>query len=268
MNDFFKVSIFVFTLCLAMNSSATPTIEVLALFSERAMLRIDNKQQLLKVGDISPEGVTLISATSKKAVVEYEGKQFTIEPTTIIRGEIKPTQAVKVTYEQDATPKPKTQTHSEVIISADINDQYLTTVNIDGHDIKAIVDTGANTVAMSAQHANTLGIDYMNGGMVGSAQTASGVTPMHMVTLNSVKVGDIEVKDVNAAVLEGNFPDTILLGMTFLNEVHLAQEKGVMKLTQKNQTTSLPTATEQTNSTPLTTPVVSTTPAVTTPPQN
>lgn len=240
----------VFTLLTSMAAQvwATPTIEVMALFSGRAMLLINKQQHLLKAGDVSPEGVTLISATGKQAVVEYEGKQFTVEPTTIIHGEVKPT--VPVTRAQTVTPKPKVQGNVEVIISADINDQYITNVDVNGHTMKAVVDTGANTVAMSSKHAEELGIDFQNAGMMGAAQTASGTTPMHLVKLDSVKVGDIEVNNVDAAVLEGDSPDVILLGMTFLNQIHLSQEKGVMKLTQKNQTAA---------------PVA---PATTTPPQN
>lgn len=242
----------VFTLLTSMAAQvwATPTIEVMALFSGRAMLLINKQQHLLKAGDVSPEGVTLISATGKHAVVEYEGKQFTIEPTTIIHGEIKRTEPVKITYGEAVTPKPKIQKNVEVIISADINDQYITDVDVNGHTMKAVVDTGANMVAMSSKHAEELGIDFQNAGMMGAAQTASGTTPMHLVKLDSVKVGDIEVNNVDAAVLEGDSPDVILLGMTFLNQIHLSQEKGVMKLTQKNQTAA---------------PTV---PATTTPPQN
>lgn len=55
--------------------SETPNIAVVGLFSNQAVLLINNKQRLLKVGKTSPEGVKLISATSQKAVLEFEGVQ-------------------------------------------------------------------------------------------------------------------------------------------------------------------------------------------------
>ena len=50
-------------------------IIVLGLFNDMAVLDIDNKQRILKAGNTSPEGVTLISATSKVAVLEVHGIQ-------------------------------------------------------------------------------------------------------------------------------------------------------------------------------------------------
>jgi aspartyl protease family protein len=247
-NNFLKIS--ALTLIMLVVSPvvlAIPTIEALALFADRAMLGIGEHQYLLKTGDTSPEGVKLISASSKNAIVEYEGRQYTIESKTVIHGEIKPPEPIKVIIEQPTAPTATVtiaptaakNTMAEVVISADINDQYITTASINGRDVKAIIDTGANTVAISSKQAKLLDIDVAQaGGLVGTAQTASGSTTMTMVKLSSIKIGNIEVKNVDAAVLDGNAPEVVLLGMTFLNQVHLTHEKGVMKITQKNQTTT------------------------------
>ena len=46
-------------------------IEVVGLFTNAALLHIDGRQLLLKSGETSPEGVMLIEANSREAVVEY-----------------------------------------------------------------------------------------------------------------------------------------------------------------------------------------------------
>ena len=53
-------------------------IEVQALFKGAAMLAIDGRAQLLRKGQQSPEGVTLVDADSKKAVIEYQGTRKTL----------------------------------------------------------------------------------------------------------------------------------------------------------------------------------------------
>jgi aspartyl protease family protein len=50
-------------------------IVVVGLFSDQAVLTINQQQRLLKVGHTSPEGVKLISATSQNAIIEVKGVQ-------------------------------------------------------------------------------------------------------------------------------------------------------------------------------------------------
>ena len=50
---------------------------VVGLFKDRAILDINGKQRLLAAGHQAPEGITLISANSKEAVIEVEGQRGT-----------------------------------------------------------------------------------------------------------------------------------------------------------------------------------------------
>ena len=51
-----------------------------ALFEGRAMLGIDGSRRLLRVGETSPEGVKLVSATAREAVIEIDGRRQTLAP--------------------------------------------------------------------------------------------------------------------------------------------------------------------------------------------
>jgi len=62
---------------LTVNVSAVDKITVSGLFNDKAVVTIDGKQRLLKVGKPSPEGVLLISANAKEAVIEVDGEQKT-----------------------------------------------------------------------------------------------------------------------------------------------------------------------------------------------
>jgi aspartyl protease family protein len=53
------------------------------------------------------------------------------------------------------------------------------------------------------------------------------------VILSSVQIGGIKVNNVKAAVLKGDFPRDILLGMSFLRNVEMNENRGVLQLTGK-----------------------------------
>jgi aspartyl protease family protein len=54
----------------------------------------------------------------------------------------------------------------------------------------------------------------------------------YSVTLQSVSVGGIQVDNVPATVLEGVFPGTVLLGMSYLRHVKLQEHNGILSLTR------------------------------------
>lgn len=70
------------------------------------------------------------------------------------------------------------------------------------------------------------------GGQQGSVVTAAGRARSHFVTLDRVEVGGLSVRNVDAAVVEGAYPEDILLGMSFLRHVGLSESAGVLTLTQ------------------------------------
>ena len=63
--------------------------------------------------------------------------------------------------------------------------------------------------------------------------TASGLARAWVVNLKRVKVGEIELTNIRAAVLEGNFPTEVLLGMSFLGRLDMSREGGVLELRKK-----------------------------------
>ena len=55
---------------------AAPDIRVVGLFKDRAVVMIDGRQRILRIGDTSPEGVRLIAADSESAVLEVDGAEI------------------------------------------------------------------------------------------------------------------------------------------------------------------------------------------------
>lgn len=96
---------------------------------------------------------------------------------------------------------------------------------VDGHAMNFLVDTGASDVALSPEDARRLGIDLGKLTFNLPYQTANGVTMGARVTLDTVKVGDITVRNVRASVARG-YMGTSLLGMSFLNEIGSYEFRG------------------------------------------
>jgi aspartyl protease family protein len=191
---------------------ATPTLEVEALFTNAAVLRIDGERKMLKAGQ-SYQGVTLVAAHSQTATLEVNGQTL----------EVGLSRRVGTQY-----VSPEAQV---VSIPRDVNLQYQTTASVNGRGMPVLVDTGANVVALNTNHAQLLGVDY-SASPLAKVETASGVVNAWMVTLDSVSVGGIQVDNVQATVVEGDYPGTILLGMSYLRHVKMQETNGVLSLSR------------------------------------
>nr|WP_256489599.1 TIGR02281 family clan AA aspartic protease [Pleionea sp. CnH1-48] len=95
---------------------------------------------------------------------------------------------------------------------------------INGVSVNFLVDTGATVIAMNHSVANRVRIPYRTQGRLTKVETASGITDAYKVNLATVRVGDIELKNVEAVVIVGAQPSSVLLGMSFLSRLQMKQE--------------------------------------------
>lgn len=208
-------------LCLAFSVSlaqAAPQVRVVGLFPGAAVLNIDGQRKLLKVGQSGPEGVLLVSADAHKAVLRVGGVEKTYE--------------LEREYNGQGYSAPSART--EMSIARGTGGHYWVAGTINNQNAQFLVDTGATSVAMNEGQARRLGIDFRTVGAPMTASTASGMAKGWRVSLNSVKLGGVEVLGVEAIVLEGDFPTEILLGMSYLNRVGWREEQGIMYIQAKH----------------------------------
>lgn len=190
-------------------------ISVVGLFKNQAVVRFGSQLKTLKVGETSAGGLRLISVSSAEAVIEHQG------------------QAKSYPMGRDYSGGYRTRTQAQASISLSDRGQYLTAGSINGRPIDFLLDTGANTMALSSFDAKSLGIDYKWTGQPSMVVTAQGKAKAWQVTLDKVKVGEIEQHRVPAMVIEGGFPMQVLLGMSFLSRVKMTENQGVITLLQK-----------------------------------
>jgi aspartyl protease family protein len=99
---------------------------------------------------------------------------------------------------------------------------------INGRSTQLLVDTGATAVSISQIEADKLGLRYLNGRRL-ITQTANGAVPAYLIMLASVRIGEIEVREVEAIVIPGQMSH-VLLGNSFLNRFQMRRENEVMTL--------------------------------------
>ena len=194
---------------------AAPDVRVVGLFNNQAVLQINGRQHVLKAGQTSPEGIKLLEADSESAVLQIEGERVEARLDGRISAPVRSTAA------------------REVQVWRNTSGMYTTVGSINGMPVSFLVDTGATQVAMNAGQARRLGIDYRVTGSPAEVTTASGVERAWMVSLDSVKVGELEVRNVQAVVLDGAQPQTTLLGMSYLGRMKITNDGRLMTLQKK-----------------------------------
>lgn len=102
---------------------------------------------------------------------------------------------------------------------------FFAEAEVEGKKIMFMVDTGASVVALSRDDARRLGITPSERDFNQLVSTANGTTRGAPVTLDSVAIGPIDLRYVDAMVVEGDMQGS-LLGMSFLNRLSGYQVTG------------------------------------------
>ncbi|MAV27691.1 MAG: hypothetical protein CMQ05_16550 [Gammaproteobacteria bacterium] len=89
---------------------------------------------------------------------------------------------------------------------------------INGTPVSFLVDTGATVVAMNLPTARRLGLDVTDAQREKVA-TAGGIVESWEVLVDRIQVGSVSVVNAKTAVMDGNYPEDILLGMSFLDQL-------------------------------------------------
>lgn len=205
--------LFACSLALA-GAAQAASVSVVGLFPGKAVLVIDNASpKTYAVGNTVAEGTRLVSTDDSSATFEMQGKRVTLG------------------IGQHVSPPSSSSSAKKVVLQADGRGHFMTQGLVNGIALQMLVDTGATYIALPLSEAQRLGIDYKKG-QVGYAETANGRAMVYRIKLNTVKLGDIELNDVDAVVMESGLSAT-LLGMSFLNRTQMLNDGGTMTLTKR-----------------------------------
>ena len=96
---------------------------------------------------------------------------------------------------------------------------FVVRTEANGVMLHMLVDTGASTVVLKPEDAQRLQIDVENLRYLVPVQTANGTTYAASVRLQTLSIGEISLRDVDALVAKRGTLRDNLLGMSFLNRL-------------------------------------------------
>ena len=104
---------------------------------------------------------------------------------------------------------------------------YLAPGEINGVEVRFLLDTGATRVAVSESIAQRAGLSK---GYRSQSLTASGIVDSWMTRIDSVRLGPFVMRDVQAAIIPDMPGDEVLLGMSFLKHLKLEQSGNRLRI--------------------------------------
>ncbi len=167
----------------------------------------------LSVGAKTPDGVKLLAVEDDGAVFEINGKRH------------------RIGIGQQVFSNGGTGGGESVSLSSDASGHFMTVGTINGAPMRFMVDTGATVVSLGASDARRANIDFARGEPM-TVMTANGTARVWRVTLNSIRVGGVQLSGVEAAVHETDLP-IALLGMSFLNRMEMQRNGETMTLRRR-----------------------------------
>jgi aspartyl protease family protein len=189
-------------------------VNVVGLFPNKAVVQVDGGAlRTLAVGQKTRDDVTLVS-------VERDGATFDIQGQRVALGL------------GHAHTRTNPASNNSVMVPADGLGHFVVDGQVNDTSIRFAVDTGATFITLSSREAARLGIDYRSGKKAVMG-TANGDVFAYHVKLDTVRVGEVSVHNVDAVITEGDSLPVALLGMSFLNRMDIRREGAIMTLTKR-----------------------------------
>jgi len=203
-------------LCALAATAAAQTVAFSGMLGEKALLIINGHATGVAVG-ATVQGVKLVHIDGASAQVDVGGKTQTLRlgGAAVVAGD-----------------PGGGSGGSRIVLPAGSGGHYAGLGTINGHSVQFVIDTGATAVAMGADVAQQLGLDPKDSTPV-AAMTANGAVAARKLTLNSVRVGDVTIYNVEAMVVPQSMP-VVLLGNSFLSHFQMHSDASSLVLDKKN----------------------------------
>lgn len=133
----------------------------------------------------------------------------------------------------DFTSKVSSQIHpsnakrlknGDIIINASVDGHFYMILEVNGKNIRAMIDTGATDLTLNINDAKKIGIDFSKLMFNKTYRTANGSSYGASINIKSIKIADLEFRNVKAAVNQGEMSGS-LIGINFLKKFKKYQFK-------------------------------------------
>ncbi len=179
----------------------------------KAMLMVNGGEpRAVAVGQVV-DGVRLVSIQGDQVEIEVDGRKRPLR------------------VGQHAVGSGGGDGSGKIVLTADGQGHFFTTGTVNGTSVKFLVDTGATMVSLGARDAQRIGVNTSQG-QRGVSNTANGQVAVIKVKLDSVRVGDVTLHNVDGLVHQNDMP-IALLGMSFLNRMEMQRDGSTMTLKRR-----------------------------------
>jgi len=190
---------------------AAPAVSLAGVLGGKALLVVDGAPPRGVGPGQTHQGVKVVSVTRDEAVIEIEGARSTLR-----------------LGEAPVSVGTRTGTGRRIVLTSDSRGHFVNQGLINGRMMQFMVDTGATTVAIGRPDAERMGLNYKDGQPV-QMNTANGVAQGWRMRLDSLRLGDVEVSNVDAIVTPQAMP-YVLLGNSFLGQFQMTRTNDQMVL--------------------------------------
>ena len=202
------------------NRPASPTVVLGGIMGNKALLIINaSAPKAVAVGD-TYLGVTVVSILGDSAVVAQAGQTRSVRV-----GEAPVSVGALAASGTNGTPSGK------IVMQAGSGGHFAGQGQINGKSFQFLVDTGATAVSLGLEDAKRMGLNYLQGQQIPLA-TANGMSRGWRVKLAVVRVGDVDVYDVDAVVTPSDMP-YVLLGNSFLTRFQMTRTNETLVLVKR-----------------------------------
>lgn len=197
--------------------AAAQAVSLQGMLGNKALLMVDGGAPRSVAPGETLQGVKVLSTSGDEAVVEIKGRKHTLRI-----GES------QVSVGGSGAPG---RSGNKIVMMAGSGGHFLSQGTINGRAVQFMLDTGASMIGMGVAEAERVGLNYRAGRPV-QMQTANGITPAWLVKLSSVRIGDVEIYDVDAVVGTQSMP-YVLLGNSFLSRFQMRRDNEQMVLERR-----------------------------------
>ena len=198
-------------------TAQSQSVTLSGMVGSKALLIVDGSAPKIVAAGESFNGVKVVSTLGDTAVLMVGGKRLNMRVGD-----------APASVGEQAGSK---SSGSKIVLTAGDGGHFLAQGSINGKSVQFMVDTGATAVAMGAAEAKRMGIDYTAGKPV-RMNTANGQALGYLLTLNSVRIGDVEEQNVEAIVSQQSMP-YVLLGNSFLTRFSMRRDNDQMVLERR-----------------------------------
>jgi aspartyl protease family protein len=211
-----KNALILIALCAVLMPASAQQVALSGVMGGKGLLVIDGAPPKLLAAGQTHGSVKLISVTGDQAVLDIGGKRVNLRVGDA------PVSLGAVAGGSGEARK--------IVLPVGSGGHFMANGSINGRAIQFMVDTGATAVAIGINDAQRMGIDYQKGQPI-RMNTANGVAQGWRVVLNSVRVGEVEIFEVEAVV--GPSMPFALLGNSFLSRFTMSRNSDTMVLERR-----------------------------------